>query len=302
MALLTELVAIPECRAFAREGLRLLGPTALEYLARALEDVHTPGVLRRHLPRTISRFGSARAVEILVAQLAREDDDRVIYKILRGLGRLRTDDPSLPVDHPTLLRVADKTLERMVELLAYRVAADLVRDIDAGETAAPEQPSREASNDETDLLRELLAEMEERGLERVFRILQILEAKEEFATMFQALLDDAPVARANAREVIGHVLEGRLRDALLALTDSLPPAERLLAAVAVVPVPLGEVALDAWRVSTKDASASSIAGALSRVIEAMLSDRSVTLSGIARYQLPARMMDQGPKESPRVAS
>ncbi len=230
MALLTELVAIPECRAFARAGLRALGPPALEHAARALEDVHTPAVLRRHLPRTISRFGSGRAVEILVAQLAREEDDRVIVKILRGLGRLRADDPSLPVDGPTLLHVADKTLERMVELLAYRVAVDLVRGTDRGETAVPEAPhaSRQRSGDETDLLGELIAELEQRALERVFRILQILETNEEFATMFAALLDEASVVRANAREVIGHVLDGRL-SRRPPRADRLPAAGRALA-------------------------------------------------------------------------
>lgn len=304
-AVLTELVAIPECRAFARAGLCALGPRALDHVARALENVGTPGVQRRHLPRTISCFGSGRAVEILVAQLAREEDSRVIYKILRGLGRLRADDPSLPLDRPTLVRVAEKTLERTIELLAYHVAADLVREIGtpATDLHGPPPASAERLDDEPDLLGALIAEMEERALERVFRVLQILETSEEFAVMFAALSDDAHATRANAREVIGHVLDGRFRDALLALTDSLPPAERLLAAAGAVPVPVAETTLAAWRIWTKSAAAASVAETLSGVVEVMLSDRSTTLSSVARYQLPPRVAGlSSPTENPRVAS
>jgi hypothetical protein len=165
------------------------------------------------------------------------------------------------------------------------------------------QTSPERLGDEPDLLGALIAELEQRALERVFRVLQILETSEEFATMFTALSDDAPVARASAREVIGHVLDGRLRDALLAITDSLPSAERLLAAAAAVPVPVAEITLEAWRIWTKNASAPSVAEALPAVVDAMLSDRSALLSSIAQYQLPSRMAGLSlSTKNPRVAS
>jgi hypothetical protein len=103
--------------------------------------------------------------------------------------------------------------------------------------------------------------------------------------------------------VIGHVLDGRFRDALLALTDSLPPAERLLAAAGAVPVPVAETTLAAWRIWTKSAAAASVAETLSGVVEVMLSDRSTTLSSVARYQLPPRVAGlSSPTENPRVAS
>src|SRR5262249_32857830 len=131
------------CRTAARAGLRALGDPALEHAARLLAAADTPPPVRRHLPRTISAFRSARAADLLVAQLARETDGRVVYKILRGLGRLRADDPAIAVDRPTLMAVAERTLRRMVELLAYRVAWDVRRGAIPAADAAP-GPSRTA--------------------------------------------------------------------------------------------------------------------------------------------------------------
>ena len=153
-----------------------------------------------------------------------------------------------------------------------------------------------------DLLGALIVEMEEQALERVFRMLQILEAGEEFATIFAALSAGAREARASAREVIGHVLAGPFRDALLAVTDSLPPSERLKTAADAVPVPVAAAALGAWQVWTDDASAQSVADALSPVIDLLLADRSSTLSSIARFQLGARLeIRVPPTETAHVA-
>ena len=86
---------------------------ALDHLARVLADEDPPPAIRHHVPRSISAFGSARAAEILSARLPHERDGRVLYKILRGLGRLRADDPSMPVDRDTLMAVAERHLERI---------------------------------------------------------------------------------------------------------------------------------------------------------------------------------------------
>jgi ATP/ADP translocase/HEAT repeat protein len=273
--LLIELVAVPECRVFARGGLVALGAPALDALARALERAETPRAVRRHLPRTISRFGTGEAAAILVAQLARETDARVAHKALRGLGRLRADHPTIPVDHATLVTVAERTLERMIELLAYRVAHELRR----GEPAGSAPP-------DVDLLGRLLGEMEHRALEQVFRVLQVLETREDFATIFQALTGETPATRAAARELIGHVLEGRFRDALLALTDSLPPAERLRAAASAVSLPVAERVLAAATARTAP-DAASFDDPLAVVLQGLRADRSVTLSSLARHELGA---------------
>jgi ATP/ADP translocase len=278
LPLLTELVAIPECRSFARAGLHALGEPALEHLARALADLETPPAVRRHLPRTISRFGSARAAEILVDRLPQERDGRVSYKILRGLGRMRMVDPTLPVDRTSLVGVAEQTLERLVELLAYRVAYDLAR---SRRLAPP------GAGGGRDLLERLLVEKERRALERVFRILQIVEPGEDFETIFDALAADTPALRATGRELIGHVLEGHFRDALLVLTDSLRPAERLRGAAGELDVPTASEVVEAWR-TEKRADDASIAEVLRPVLARLQTDRSAILAAVARHRLGGR--------------
>jgi hypothetical protein len=119
--------------------------------------------------------------------------------------------------------------------------------------------------------------------------------------MFAAFSADDAAARAGAREIIEHVLDGRFRDALLALTDSLPPAERLRAAAAAVSVSAAEPVLAAEALTTR--TPAEVARTLAAVVLAMREDRNVLLAGIARGQLgrpepgPARV-----EETPRVAS
>jgi AAA family ATP:ADP antiporter len=292
--LLTELVARPECRPFVRAGFRALGAPALEHLARVLEDVETPATIRRHLPRSISAFGSARAAEILVAQLAREEDGRVAYKILRGLGRVRADDPSVPVDHPLLMSIAERTLERMITLLSYQVAWEARREMRAdGRTtgtgvSADTQPARER-----DLVGTLLAESEQRALEGVCRVLQILDPSENFSTIYTALGVDDPVARASARELIGHVLTGGCRDGLLALTDSLPSPERLEAAAKAMPLPLADRTLEAWRTWKTPTAATDAEALVAAVVAELCHDGDVVLASVARYETGTRRRSPG---------
>jgi AAA family ATP:ADP antiporter len=213
---LIELLARRE-RVPAREALVGLGDVAFDRLATALADPATPAAVRLHLPRSISRFGTARAAAILVERLAQETDERVTYKILRGLGRLRTDDPRVPVDRDAMYDVAEAQLGRAVTLLAVRVAwSALERDGTAGGAR---------------LLPGLLEEKERRAIEAVFRVLHVLEPDAGYAMAHRGLAAPDPAARASGRELTENLVRGRLRAPLLAVTDTLPPAARLAAAL-----------------------------------------------------------------------
>ncbi len=292
LPVLMDLLAAPECRPFVRSGLQALGTPALEQLARALEDESTPFAVRLHLPRSISAFGSARATDILVARLPHEHDGRVLYKILRGLGRLRANDPSIPVDQALLMAVAEDTLARMIVLLGYRVAWDTLRDLRARAASAART---EGAADvppalEPDLVATLLAECEQRALERACRILQILDTGEDFATIYSALRAEAAESRASARELIGHVLTGGCRDALLALTDTLPSPERLEAATQAMAVPLAERTLEARRAALAQADGRDAEALLAAIVDELGHDRNVVLASVARHESGARGM------------
>jgi len=211
----TALLAHRESREPARGALVALGAAALAHCGARLAAADAPDAVRLHLPRTISRFQSAAAAGVLMEALPRTTDTRVRHKILRGLGRMRTNDPSLPIDRESLLRAAGSGLSRAVTTLLYAVAYD--RFVTTQSTTRPR-----------DTLAALLREKERRALERVFRILHILEPGDRFRSMFQGLASSDAHVQASSRELLEHVVDdAALRDGILAMTERLPAAQRL---------------------------------------------------------------------------
>jgi hypothetical protein len=139
----------------------------------------------------------------------------VRFKILRGLGRMRSDRPDLALDPKPVAALAERSLRRAVEMLAFQVVLGA-----SGSSAG-----------DTELLGRLLLEKEERALERVFRALHILDPKLEFRALFEALRAEEGTARAAAREVLEHVVEAPLRDGVLAVVAPGSAEKRLEAAL-----------------------------------------------------------------------
>jgi AAA family ATP:ADP antiporter len=267
---LLELVARRDARVHARAALVALGDPALDGLARALADPTTPDAVRLHLPRSISPFGNARAAAVLVEQLARERDDRMRYKLLRGLGRMRADDPTLPVDDKALLLVARGFLERAITLLAGRVACDAL-------VADGRWPQRV-------LLPVLLAEEERRALESVFRVLHVMEPSAEYAVVCRGLAATNADARAVSRELLEHLVKGPLRPGLLALTDSLPPPGRLAAVLDVHEPPDVRALLE---LLGRESPPDELLPLLQLLLGRLATDPDAVVRSVAAYELDA---------------
>jgi AAA family ATP:ADP antiporter len=273
---LLELLPRREARAYARDALVKLGDVALDRLATALDDPATPAAVRLHVPRSISRFGTARAAAILVVRLVHETDDRLTYKILRGLGRMRTDDPQLPVDRDALLAVAEALLARSVTMLTYRVAWSA---LDRAELHP--NPPRAL------LLPPVLEETERHAVEAVFRVLHIIDPEKGYDIAFRGLAASDAAARASGRELLENLVQGPLRKGLLAVTDTLAPAARLAAAIEFYEPP-GAAALLALVAEAADETsvrADRLAPLLRELVDRLLADRSEVVHAIARYQL-----------------
>ncbi|HEY8943874.1 MAG TPA: MFS transporter, partial [Polyangiaceae bacterium] len=75
-------------REAARAALLDFGELAFAKIVDRLEDPNCERRLRVHLPRTVARFGTQRAADVLLRHLESEPDGLVRYKALRGLGRL----------------------------------------------------------------------------------------------------------------------------------------------------------------------------------------------------------------------
>jgi len=218
---LMPMLADSRLRPEARKAILAVGPVALYFLDEALWDDSLPRRVRRHIPRSISRFEPAAAGEILLAHLSDEEDEVVRFKILRGLGRLRAESPDLALDERALREMCRRFLRRMIQVLSLRLAI---------EAAHADDPSRKTRGGE--LLRGILAEKEETILERIFRVLGLLHPNEDFELIYRGLTRRGRRGRAQSRELLDHVLRGEIRAALLALVDDAPDADRLAKAEA----------------------------------------------------------------------
>jgi hypothetical protein len=277
---LIRLLADRDARRDARQALVAVGDRALDALERALEDESLSRAERRHLPRTISCFSGRRPAAILERFLAHESDEAIGFKLLRGLGRMRADDPETPVDSVLLERLARRTVERAVTLAYYRELAEVAR------RALPR-----VRTPASELLAAALADLGVRALERAFRLLHVLQPGEELEIVYDALQSGDREMRARGRELFEHVAPASVRGGILALLDDAPPSERLRGALAFYEPPGARALLELVREIELepdvdlDRRMASLAFGYAALLSALREDASRVLSAIAGYHL-----------------
>jgi ATP/ADP translocase len=205
---LVPLLHEPHIRRDVRRVFLAAGGRGLAQAIEALDDPRTPIAARQHLPRTISQFRSRAAAAALVARLPHEPDPTTEYKILRALGRMRADDPSLPVSASIVRGYARRAIE---EAARYATLFDF--------------------------LVELLTEKRRRALEHAFRALAILYPRADLRSVHDAILGDDEERWSAAREILDHLIPIDLRRPLLAAIDDLSPEERRAQLGALAPGP-----------------------------------------------------------------
>lgn len=213
-------------REAVRDALVKIGDPAFDALARALHDEATDPRVRVHLPRTIGRFATQRACDLLTDQLEIEKVGLVRYKVLRGLGLLVG--AHVKIDRPRIAAEAHRTLADHLRTLARRVAI-------AGNRAR--QASRAPLGDAAaDLLTGLLDDKLDQSLERVFRLLKLAHPREDLHRVHIVTKTGDHRARANAIEYLDALLAGpaeqALRDLLRIVLDDVDDAERVARAAA----------------------------------------------------------------------
>ena len=186
------------------------------FLSEALADETLPHELRRHVPRSISRFPAADAMPALAGRLLDEPDGMVRYKILRGLGRLAAENPDVPVDPAILAEATRLTLVSVFRLVDWRLT--LVR-------GAAQDPARATPGHE--LLTTLLRDKEVHAVERLFRFLGLRYRGEDFEKIYRGLRSPNAKVRASSRELLENLLDPSVRAAVLGICDDVPDTERL---------------------------------------------------------------------------
>ena len=218
LPLLAQRIPRPE----ARKALSAIGKPAFDYLVWALASVPLRQEIRRHIPRTISRFKNQAATNALLAQLEKENDEVVSYKILRGLGRM-VEDPEIVPDKKQLDLILRKNIAESFRLLQWRIK---LQDSKLARMAPATH----------ELLVNLLRQKETNYIERCFRILGLKYPLDGFYEIYRGLKGSDERAYSSSQELIEHLLSDPVRQAILVLcqecsrsrlTLSIPPEFRV---------------------------------------------------------------------------
>ncbi len=202
-------------REAVRRTLTVIGEPALAALEAALLDRDTDRRVRLHIPRTISRFGSQRAADILLTRLEKEREGLARYKALRALGGIVAEH-DVKIDRSRIDALAKQNLVRYLRMTACL----------AGLGSAAEAETLPAE----ELLVGLVRDKQSQSLERAFRLLKIAHKREDIHRVHVAVVSDDRRARSNAGEFLDSLLAGRNRGDVRTLfrlvAEDLEPAER----------------------------------------------------------------------------
>ncbi|MEQ8277988.1 MAG: Npt1/Npt2 family nucleotide transporter [Deltaproteobacteria bacterium] len=266
---LVRLLAHRSGRAAARVALLKLGEPALEALRAALLDPAAPRPVRLHVPRTLARFDDPRAWDILIERVQVEQDDRVLFKILRALNRMQFDGRDGSFDRAALLQRARSLVEQAVTALSWRlcVSAYLERNPSAKTPAAQ-------------LLLQLTEEKEQGAMYRTFRLLPVVLPREDFRSIYFGLRSEEAKTRASTRELLSHVIDPPVRDLLLCMVDELSDLGRLEAAQTLFRPPHRSAF-----VAALDADDATLHRAYAKVLRDVLDDPNLTLRGVAGHHI-----------------
>ena len=209
-----------------RDALIERGDAALQVLAARLVDPETPISILRHIPRTIARFDSTKAAEVLINSLSKIDSGMVRFKLLRGLETLLLDRNRkgltpirLDASHGSqkIRDELDRTLERSLELL--RIEAVL-------EKSQIQRPELATVGGE--LLIELLQDKRELGTGRIITLLGLIHRRENFKAIEAGLRSTNATERASAEELIETILSRDAGRTILSLTARGHASQQLL--------------------------------------------------------------------------
>lgn len=219
LPMLIDRLRVRHGRDLVRDAIAAMGDSVLDELAAALQNPATDRLVRRHLPRTISRFRTQRAAEILLSTIEGDGDGYVRYKALRGLGRLVAEAP-VRIERRRVELLVERNLVEHLRLTAISVA------LAPGLAQAPAvaQPAGE-------VLAGLLEDKRSQSLERAFRLLQIAHRREDVHSSAIAVTSGDRQLRAQALEYLDALTltsEVReIRELFRLVADELSDAERV---------------------------------------------------------------------------
>jgi AAA family ATP:ADP antiporter len=187
----------PRLRGAARAALVQYGPQAVHALRDYLNDVMVPLAIRKQIPKVLALIPSSDSAAALAESLV-QSDPGMRYAVLKALNKLRSRDPGLV---PPRSEVGDML---NAELVGYYRSFQILAAIDPdADTAIPGLSSRGGGSLLTRALRERMAY----EFERIFRLLALLYPARDVHNAFLGLTLGTSQRRANAQEVLEHLLQ-----------------------------------------------------------------------------------------------
>ena len=209
VAPLVALLRNREVKGAARETLVSYGPDVIDVLAHVLTDPDEDLWLRRHIPTTIARIGTQRAVDVLLAAID-ERDGFLRYKIIAALERLRRSGASLTFDRaklePHVVREARRYLSTLS--LHHNLFAS-------------------GALSRSTLLAQALEQKLQRSKDRIYRLLSLIYPWQDVAAAQWTLANADSRTKASASEYLDNLLSGELRKMTMPVLEEMPIDERV---------------------------------------------------------------------------
>jgi len=209
-----------ELRAAARAALSVT-PNALAALDQAMSTADLPRDIRVHLPRTVATFEPGPASQILMRHLATVREGAVRFKVIRGLVKLRRNNPDLKLDPSLLTRTAEATLAHVEELRRWGTALSLGDEDAVVSLRAGSSPLQAAHH----LIVDLVHDKELHATQRLFLLLELING-DPFDDIWRGLRSADPKSRASSLELLENLVQEPLRTRVLTLVgEQEPPRE-----------------------------------------------------------------------------
>ncbi len=201
--LLVDSLARRPLRASARKAIARFGLDRIDHLAARFRDEAENPDVRVALPLVLAELNDPRAAAALLASLP-QDDQRLHYQGVKGLGKLRKRSPEL--------RFNRNEVDRLLQGEASRLAA--LASLRSGIASIPYVLESHL------LLIRVLEERLEFTRERIFRLLGLVYPPDAIFSAFDRIAKGRPAVRAAALEYLSNVLSKRHRASLFPLLEA----------------------------------------------------------------------------------
>lgn len=244
-------------RAAAHRALVAIPLGVVETLGRFLADRSIDVRIRGQIPRTLRSFPNRRTMDILLTHLLEENHGMVRYKILRVLNQMHWEHPSLRLDPNRLQTIAHKTVRNAYILMEWRLVLT-EKGVEHGITRTPGH----------ELLIDMIQAKINNVIERLFRLLELMVAGEDFEEIFRGIQSKDRKVVASSLELMENLLPSPLREGVIGLVD---PSNRQLS--------------NAARLRLGSAFHQATGGGYEETLEVILKERSISLRELAAYHV-----------------